>query len=264
MHHAEPIDWASIEGVFTDVDDTLTQHGRLESDTYEALWALKKAGLKIIPVTGRSAGWAHLMMMQWPIDAVIAESGALWFHRKRVTGSTQEKIQVDFFNDNAQMGRRDLLTLCEQLISEHPPLRFASDNQFRLVDVAIDYNEEVKVPESVVRDVQNKIRAKGFQARASSIHINAWNGQFDKAPAAIKLLGSQFSSHADLDKWIFVGDAPNDESMFATFPNSVGVANIRGAIQSGQLKKLPRYLTKAAFGQGFVELAQKLLAYKTR
>jgi hydroxymethylpyrimidine pyrophosphatase-like HAD family hydrolase len=68
------LDASGIVGVFTDVDDTLTWDGQLDGATYQALESLSAAGLKVIPVTGRSSGWGHMMMSSWPIDAVVAES----------------------------------------------------------------------------------------------------------------------------------------------------------------------------------------------
>ncbi|HSW82007.1 MAG TPA: hypothetical protein VLH12_00930, partial [Usitatibacter sp.] len=46
-----------IRGVFADIDDTLTSHGRLFAAAYGALERLQNAGLLVIPVTGRPAGW---------------------------------------------------------------------------------------------------------------------------------------------------------------------------------------------------------------
>ena len=48
---------AGITAVLTDIDDTLTLHGQLPAEAFSALWALKHAGLKVIPITGRPAGW---------------------------------------------------------------------------------------------------------------------------------------------------------------------------------------------------------------
>jgi hypothetical protein len=45
--------------------------------------------------------------------------------------------------------------------------------------------------------------------------------------------------------------------MFAFFPNSVGVANVRRF--AGRMPAEPTYVTDAAFGAGFAELAQHLL-----
>ena len=74
------------------------------------------------------------------------------------------------------------------------------------------------------------------------------------------LMREEFS--VDLDRarehYVFVGDSPNDAPMFAYFPHAVGVANIREF--AGRLEHEPRYVTTAAAGAGFCELADLLLA----
>ena len=47
---------AAIEGVLTDIDETVSSHGRLTAEAYGAMEALKKAGFRVVPVTGRPAG----------------------------------------------------------------------------------------------------------------------------------------------------------------------------------------------------------------
>ena len=66
---------AAIRGIFTDIDETLSTHGQLTAEAYAALDALKKAGLLVIPVTGRPAGWCDHIARFWPVDAVIGENG---------------------------------------------------------------------------------------------------------------------------------------------------------------------------------------------
>ena len=61
----------------------------------------------------------------------------------------------------------------------------------------------------------------------------------------------------ECERWLFVGDAPNDASMFAAFPCSVGVANLMPQLH--RLPVAPRYMTEAGHGAGFVELARHLL-----
>jgi hydroxymethylpyrimidine pyrophosphatase-like HAD family hydrolase len=56
---------------------------------------------------------------------------------------------------------------------------------------------------------------------------------------------------------VFAGDSPNDAPMFGFFENSVGVANVRRF--ESVLPHLPRYVTRAASGAGFAELAAHLL-----
>jgi hydroxymethylpyrimidine pyrophosphatase-like HAD family hydrolase len=57
---------------------------------------------------------------------------------------------------------------------------------------------------------------------------------------------------------VFIGDAPNDAPMFAHFANSVGVANVMQF--ADRLVDIPRYVTQAGYGDGFVELADTLLS----
>jgi 3-deoxy-D-manno-octulosonate 8-phosphate phosphatase KdsC-like HAD superfamily phosphatase len=57
---------------------------------------------------------------------------------------------------------------------------------------------------------------------------------------------------------IFVGDSPNDQPMFAYFPNSVGVANIRDF--SGRMSFLPSWITQQEGGFGFAEMVDVLLS----
>ena len=47
----------AIIGVLADIDDTLTHEGALPGASLVALERLRAAGLKVIPVTGRPAGW---------------------------------------------------------------------------------------------------------------------------------------------------------------------------------------------------------------
>ena len=69
---------AAIEGVLTDIDETVSTHSRLTAEAYGAMEALKKAGFRVIPVTGRPAGWCDLIARFWPVDAVVGENGAFW------------------------------------------------------------------------------------------------------------------------------------------------------------------------------------------
>ena len=69
---------AAIRGVLTDIDETVSTDGRLTASAYGALEALKKAGLLVVPVTGRPAGWCDHIARFWPVDAVVGENGAFW------------------------------------------------------------------------------------------------------------------------------------------------------------------------------------------
>ncbi len=240
-----------------------------------------RAGLAVIPITGRSAGWAHMVLKTWPVAAVVAESGGVYLYRD--IGENRIKIGLHAPLEQVRADRLALQACGEQIMAKIPGLASASDNPFRQVDYALDYCEEVtRVSADQVAQAIAMFTSAGFSARASSVHINAWRGQFDKGPMTQRLLDDHFSSHARghncgegetgstaaeivngdnlPERWIFVGDAPNDASMFAMFPRSVGVANILSSID--QLPVKPAYLTKNKSGAGFVELAEHILITK--
>jgi HAD superfamily hydrolase (TIGR01484 family) len=246
-----------IVGVLTDVDDTLTYEGCLNATTYSALWDLKAAGFKIIPVTGRSTGWAHLMLTQWPVDAVVAESGGTY-----LTKDANGAIKVHFYEPDTQYKRAALLEHCIQILPRFSPLTLAVDNDYRCADIAIDFNEQIKLlPEqkNIVNELITELEALGYSARASSIHINVWQGDFDKAPGTMRLLNEHFAGSANPSHWVFIGDAPNDQTMFVQFANSVGVANISPHLKWGILDFPPKYITQLSHGAGFAELVRHLI-----
>ena len=251
------LDVSGVIGVFTDIDDTLTRDGRMPASALAAIERLVACGVAVVPVTGRSAGWAHMAMHLWPVDAVIAESGGLYLDR-----DPAHRLRWTFHADPARVraGRQALERVVERLLADQPALAAASDNAFRLVDVAIDYCEAVtRAPEEVVQAAIDTLRGAGFHARASTVHINAWEGDFDKAPMALRYLGERRSgAAADPCRWVFIGDAPNDESMFSAFLRSVGVANIARFLPT--MRSRPACVTVAPFADGFVELAERLIS----
>jgi len=251
------LDARGLVGVLTDVDDTLTTGGRLTADAYQALEALHDAGLRIVPVTGRSAGWAHMIARTWPVDAVVAESGGLYLHRRGAGCAIGCRFHAP--REQVEADRTRLAECAARVLRAVPGLAPASDNAYRLVDLALDYSEEVpRVPDAEVQRAMAMFREAGFQARASSVHVNAWAGTFDKAPTSLACLRELFGDEGAPERWVFVGDAPNDESMFGAFVHSVAVANIRPHLP--RLAHRPAHVTEASFGAGFRELAEHLLA----
>ena len=251
------LDAAGLHGIFTDIDDTLTVAGKLPAAVYTSLERLRDAGFAIVPVTGRSAGWAHMALHHWPVEAVVAESGGVCLHRD--AGGVPRWLYHD---EQARIAedRIRIAAVAERVMARVPGLVLADDNPFRLVDFALDHCETVPpVPREQIEQAIAMFRDAGLQARASSVHINVWRGDFDKAPMALRYLAEvRGALPADeIGRWLFVGDAPNDASMFATFPNGVGVANLAPLLD--RLPVPPRFLTAASHGDGFRELAAHLL-----
>lgn len=244
-----------IKYVFTDIDDTLTDHGQLGPEAYGALWDLKRRGLHIIPITGRPAGWCEMIARLWPVDGVIGENGGFYFRY-----TNKEMKRKFFFDEEAQKQNRSKLdNLAKKILKEIPGSAVASDQFSRLMDLAIDFCEDVKpLGHDQVKKIVKIFENAGAQAKVSSIHVNGWFGNYDKLSMCRTFVKEEFNE--DLDKinsqCVFVGDSPNDEPMFGFFNNSFAVANIKKFISD--LKQKPKFVATLEGGHGFVEIAQRL------
>lgn len=248
---------ANLRFVLCDIDDTLTHDGRLPACSFTALERLHDSGIKIIPITGGAAGWCDMIARYWPVDAVIGESGAFYFRKGRDGRVTRRYWQTD--TDRAG-NRAKLDRLGDAVLAAIPGTALAADQKFRECDLAIDYSQDVpRLPEAEVARVVEMLTQAGAKAQVSSIHVNSWLGDYDKHRMAMTLLAEIHGVTADMAHAtaLFVGDAPNDAPMFAQFPLSVGVANIRRFTTT--IAALPRYVTPSEGGHGFAELAQHLL-----
>lgn len=249
---------AEVDLVLTDVDDTLTQRGRLSARTLDALWRLSLDGVRVVPVTGGCAGWCDHLVRAWPVAAVIGESGAFRF-RIRPDGALEQRYARPL--DEMRADQRRLLDIAQQALRRVPAARLANDQHYRLADVAVDHAQDIApLPADQVRALIDVFQAAGAHARASSIHVNAWFGDHDKASMARQVLEQDFGIDAAdrATRALFIGDAPNDETLFGQTELSFGVANIRPHLAAMAHK--PRWVCQAAYGDGFVEMADCLLA----
>ena len=249
----------AIRYVLLDIDDTLTTDGRLTAAAYGALERLSQRGFRLIPVTGRPAGWCDMIARFWPVDAVIGENGAFYF---RYDGSARKMTRRFWLSeDDCAAARRRLDNLAREILAAVPGARIAADQSYRVADLAIDYREDTgPLPAEEVDRIVALMRAAGATAKISSIHVNGWFGDWDKLAMTRRLFAEVYGidlEHAR-DAVAFIGDSPNDEPMFAYFPNSVAVANIRPFMS--QLRALPAFVTEAEAGAGFVEFAEALLS----
>ena len=253
-----PESLANIRGVLFDIDDTLTTEGRLTADAYAAMEALKSAGLLVLPVTGRPAGWCDHIARMWPVDGVVGENGAFYFAfdhpdkklKKRFVKSARER-EVD---------RKRLTLVAERILREVPGTALASDQRYREADIAIDFCEDVPaLALEEVQRIQAIMKSEGLTAKISSIHVNGWLGSYDKLSTTKLFLRERFDIDLDLHKaeFVFVGDSPNDQPMFGYFPHSVGVANVKNFLDL--ISSRPAYVTEAVCGAGFTEFAHVIL-----
>ena len=247
-----------ILGVFTDIDDTLTTGGRLTADAFTALERLHEAGLIVVPVTGRPAGWCDHIARMWPVDGVVGENGAFYFRYDR-EGRNLIRRFLQSESERAA-NRRKLESLRERILEQVPGSAVAADQRYRDSDLAIDYCEDIeRLDAAKVRRIIELFEEAGASAKVSSIHVNGWFGSYDKLAMTRVMMDECFDIDLDAERerFIFVGDSPNDAPMFAHFPNGVGVANIRDF--AAALPALPAYVTERRGGAGFAELAAALI-----
>ena len=250
---------AGIRFILTDIDDTLTIKGRLPAVVFVAMERLQRAGIRIIPVTGRPAGWCDHMARFWPIDALVGENGAFYFrydeHRKKMI-RRYWKSGTDRKKD-----RKKLEAIKKEILKKIPGCRVASDQAYREADLAIDYCEDVPLlPQKAVRDIVRCFEMSGAQAKISSIHVNGWFGSYDKLGMTRLLFEEVFKENLDEmnAQVIFTGDSPNDAPLFSFVPHSVGVANVSRFKE--QLTSKPAWITRKEGGEGFAEMVDILLA----
>ena len=251
----------NIRYVLTDIDDTLTLHGLLPAAALAAMERLRDAGVAVIPITGRPAGWCDHIARMWPVAAVVGENGAFYYRYDREL----RKMERCYFKTAKarEADRSRLEELKVKILAEVPGCAVSADQAYREADLAIDFCEDVPrlSPQAVERIVQI-FEAAGAQAKVSSIHVNGWFGAYDKLTMTRRLFRDAFQEDLEAIKSrvIFAGDSPNDQPMFAFFPNAVGVANVREF--AGRMESLPGWVTQREGGGGFAEMVDSALVLK--
>ncbi len=263
LQHMPAATAAGIHTVLTDIDDTLTTQGRLTAAAYGALEALHDAGLRVIPVTGRPAGWCDHIARMWPVDGVIGENGAFYMWHDAASGRLQSRHMLS--ESQRQEGAGRLAAARARVLRDVPGCAVASDQFCRLYDLAIDFAEDVpRLDDTQIDRILATMADCGLTAKVSSIHVNAWFGQWNKLEMARIMLAERhgIDLSAERHRIVFAGDSGNDEPMFAFFPHAVGVANVLDWVD--RLQSLPAWITPSRAGAGFVELAHALLAARGR
>lgn len=246
---------AAVRGVFTDIDDTLTKDGAIEPAALAALAALQAAGLPVIAITGRPMGWSEPFAAAWPVAAIVAENGAVALLRQA------QGVATEYAQDEATRSRNAarLRAVATRVLAEVPGATLARDSGGRVTDIAIDHSEFARLGDAQIAQVVALMQAEGMVATVSSIHINGWFGTHDKLSGARWMVQRLYGRDldAETERWVYVGDSTNDQTMFGHFPLSVGVANLRHFAR--QLHTWPRYITERERGHGFAEVANALL-----
>lgn len=242
------VELQSVRLIATDLDGTLTQHGKLTAKLLRTLETLATAEIPVLIVTGRSAGWVSGLRAYLPIVGAIAENGGLYYGQ---TETPELLIPIHHLANH----RTKLKAIFQHLQTEFPQLQESTDNAFRLTDWTFDLSDLNRVDLNGLAQIcQNQ--GWGFTYSTVQCHIKPLAQ--DKANSLETVLQTHFP-HLRREQILTIGDSPNDEPLFnpKKFPQSVGVANILDYTE--QLSHHPRYVTTQAESEGFCELARVLL-----
>jgi HAD superfamily hydrolase (TIGR01484 family) len=251
----------NLLGIFFDIDDTFTSHGKIEAKAFDALWQARESGLKLVPITGRPAGWCDHIARMWPVDGVVGENGAFYFWYDEVGRKLKKR-----FMDSEEVRkekRRHLEAVKEEILASVPGTALAGDQSYRETDLAIDYCEDVlPLPWADVERICAIFKKHGAMCKASSIHVNGWFGAYNKLDMTRTFIQERWDADFDRlrERLLFCGDSPNDEPMFACFPQSAAVGNIRRFLE--HMSYLPAFLAHHEGGAGFAEIVEAILCQR--
>lgn len=248
-------DLSRVRAVFTDVDGTLTTKGRLQSTTLRAIEWLVGHRVGVVLVSGRPSGWGECWARQLPVAGVIVENGGLSFVKR---GDHLEKV----YAEPERVRRRNRALLERHVAAALEAVkgaRLSMDSSATEVDLAIDYAEQSSLGPQGADRLEAFLHARGVTAVRSSVHVNCWMGPFDKRTAVEAFLEREWKTQlaSDERRFVYVGDSFNDQPLFEAFPLSIGVANVRKVL--GQLQQPPKFVTRAAEGKGFGEVADAIV-----
>jgi HAD superfamily hydrolase (TIGR01484 family) len=254
---------ANAACVLADIDDTITTEGRLTAAAYGALERLAEAGLPVGLVTGRPAGWCDMIARFWPVAGVVGENGAFYF---AYDAGARRMLRVFSVGEAARAEARARLdAIRDRVLAEVPGAAVSADQLYRETDLAIDFCEDVPaLPVGEVARIKAIFESEGATAKVSSIHVNGWFGEWDKLTMSRRFAAERLGLDVERDRAcvIYCGDSPNDAPMFGFFPNACGVANVRDF--SGRMEAEPGWVAQGRGGEGFVEIAERLLEARGR
>lgn len=246
----------ALVGVAFDIDDTVTRGGRLEPAAFRAMHGLAESGLRLVAVTGRPLGWVDVIAQHWPVDAAVGENGAGWVW---MDGRIPREGYYDLEerrSEYAELFER----VRDRVARELPHVKTSLDQRARRCDLAFDVGETVQLSRADVEALVGIIEAEGARSAVSSVHAHVVPGDWDKARgikrAVLDALGADIES--EKDRWLFIGDSPNDAEAFQYFPISIGVSNVREFLS--RLSTPPKFVTREDRGAGFAEMARYVTA----
>jgi HAD superfamily hydrolase (TIGR01484 family) len=223
---------------FSDFDGTLTEEGSgLTREFFEIIDLIHKNGHELVIVSGRSISWGHFFLTHFPLKACIMEGGGVILSLDE-RGEIVEEPLVS----KDELERLQKFTT--KIKHHYPHVPLSADSFGRLTDRAIEFH---LMDESWIDQVMEFMDVEKINYSKSNVHINFWCGTISKYLGVVHFLKNYRPDVSQKDSWFF-GDAPNDESMFELFHNSVGVSNIHACLH--KLKHKPRIILEGEENAG--------------
>lgn len=204
--------------VFSDFDGTLTYKEGLGPIFFEVLSFLESKKVPLVIVTGRSLSWGHFFLTHFPyLKEVIVEGGGAVVRREG------HFIKEELLVSENEVQR--LATFCEKFKAKFPNIPLSVDSFGRKTDRAIELHD---LKDGLLfKDIEEFLISEDINFSTSNVHLNFWCGEISKFKAVEHYLAAKNLKSKD---GVFFGDSLNDQTMFQSFPNTVGVANISSVL----------------------------------
>jgi HAD superfamily hydrolase (TIGR01484 family) len=200
--------------VFSDFDGTLTFKEGLSPVFFEIINLLESKKIPLVIVTGRSLSWGHFLLTHFPfLQDVIVEGGGAIVSRSG-----------KFITEECLVSESNVLKLADfvkDFAEEFPNIKLSVDSFGRKTDRAIELHD---LQDGVLFDhIEDFLKSHHINFSTSNVHLNFWCGEVSKYMSVDHFLKKHKSKESDC---VFFGDSLNDQAMFKSFHNSVGVSNI--------------------------------------
>lgn len=233
--------------VMTDVDGTLTDGGDSPTPVVaEAVRRFEEGGVMVGLVSGRTLPRLESLASRLGISGpIIAENGGV--AKLKADG---EVLDMGYSRRPAIEALRKLKALFPDAIEER------EDNRYRLVDVVIKYGG--------VDPGELRKHLEDVELLDSGYILHLVQRGVSKGRTLMALLGKIGDGGLPPADVMVFGDSVADLSLFEVFPHSVLIANPRiTAEQTEMLRKVARYASELALGDGFAEVAFHVLDFRS-
>jgi HAD superfamily hydrolase (TIGR01484 family) len=210
--------------VFSDFDGTLTYKEGLGPIFFDILSTLESKKIPLVIVTGRSLSWGHFLLTHFPyLQDVIVEGGGAMVSR------SGKFITEECLISQADVKR--LADFCTDFRAKFPKTPLSVDSFGRKTDRAIELHD---LQDGVLfHHIEDFLREKNINFSTSNVHLNFWCGEVSKFKAVEHYMALKKQT---AEESVFFGDSLNDQTMFKSFKNSVGVSNIASVMDRLQYK----------------------------